>query len=41
VLSGGIGEDELRRAGAAAVYRDVQHLLDDLDESPIAGLATV
>ena len=38
VLTGGIGEQELRDAGAVAVYRDVRHLLDDFDASPIARL---
>ncbi|HWR85571.1 MAG TPA: HAD family hydrolase [Rhodoglobus sp.] len=32
VLSGGTGPDELREAGAIAVYNDVSHLLDHLDE---------
>jgi HAD superfamily hydrolase (TIGR01509 family) len=32
VLSGGTGADELREAGAIAVYDDVAHLLDHLDE---------
>jgi len=36
VLSGGIGEAELREAGAVAVYRDVAHLLEGLDASPLA-----
>ncbi|WP_133767740.1 HAD family hydrolase [Amnibacterium kyonggiense] len=35
VRSGGVGADELRDAGAIAVYDDVAALLDDLDESPI------
>jgi len=39
VLSGGIAEHDLRDAGAVAVYRDVQHLLDDFDDSPLAKLA--
>jgi len=39
VLSGGISEGDLRDAGAVAVYRDVQHLLDELDSSPIGRLA--
>ena len=36
VLSGGIAEVELREAGAVAVYRDVAHLLAELDASPLA-----
>lgn len=36
VLSGGVGEAELRDAGAIAVYRDVAALLEDLDDSPLA-----
>ena len=39
VLSGGVGESELRDAGALAVYRDVRHLLDDFDSSPLGTLA--
>src|SRR3954447_24424809 len=39
VLSGGIAEHDLRDAGAIAVYRDVQPLLDDFDDSPLAKLA--
>jgi HAD superfamily hydrolase (TIGR01509 family) len=39
VRSGGIGESELRDAGAIAVYRDVRHLLDDFDSSPLGTLA--
>jgi len=39
VLSGGISAAELTDAGAAAVYRDVAHLLDDLDDSAIGKLA--
>jgi phosphoglycolate phosphatase-like HAD superfamily hydrolase len=35
LLSGGISEDELRTAGAAAVYSDVSDLLDHLDQSPL------
>lgn len=36
VRTGGIGADELREAGAIAVYDDVCALLDDLDDSPLA-----
>lgn len=36
---GGFGEDELRAAGAVAVYDNVAELADRLDESPIARLA--
>lgn len=35
VRSGGIGADELRAAGAIAVYDDVAALLADLDASPL------
>ena len=35
VLSGGTGRDELRAAGAVAVYDDVAGLLRELDESPL------
>jgi HAD superfamily hydrolase (TIGR01509 family) len=38
VLSGGISEDELRAAGAVAVYRDVADLLDHFDDSPLGDL---
>lgn len=38
VMTGGIGGDELRGAGAAAVYDDAAALLDDLDGSPIGPL---
>ncbi|MFB7402909.1 HAD family hydrolase [Streptomyces rubiginosohelvolus] len=34
LLSGGIPRADLERAGADAVYRDVAHLLDHLDDSP-------
>ena len=40
VLSGGISEAELREAGAVAVYRDVAHLLEEFDSSPIAALVS-
>ncbi|GAA4616280.1 HAD family hydrolase [Actinoallomurus liliacearum] len=36
VLSGGIGADELREAGAVAVYDGTAHLLRELDDSPLA-----
>src|SRR3954451_11487341 len=39
VLSGGIPEHDLRDAGAVAVYRDVKHLLEEFDDSPLAKLA--
>jgi HAD superfamily hydrolase (TIGR01509 family) len=39
VLTGGISEAELRDAGAIAVYRDVRHLLESYDASPLARLA--
>jgi HAD superfamily hydrolase (TIGR01509 family) len=38
VLTGGWSREELERAGAAAVYRDTEELLAELDRSPIAGL---
>jgi HAD superfamily hydrolase (TIGR01549 family) len=37
VRSGGVSEDELRTAGAIAVYDDVADLLDHLGSSPLAG----
>ncbi len=36
VLSGGFGEEELREAGAIAVYPSVRELKDDLDSTPLA-----
>lgn len=39
LLSGGFTEDELRGAGAVAVYRDVPDLLDNYEESPLAASA--
>jgi HAD superfamily hydrolase (TIGR01509 family) len=38
VLSGGISADELRDAGAVAIYRDVRHLLEEFDSSPLGRL---
>lgn len=38
LLSGGIADEQLRKAGAAAVYRDPADLLDDLGASPIGRL---
>lgn len=38
LMSGGIGESELRDAGAAAVYGNPSELLQDLDCSPLARL---
>ena len=38
VMTGGIGGDELRGAGAGAVYDDAAALLGDLDGSPIGSL---
>jgi HAD superfamily hydrolase (TIGR01509 family) len=38
VHTGGISGVELRTAGATATYRDVEELLERLDESPIAAL---
>ncbi|PZE63568.1 HAD family hydrolase [Curtobacterium sp. MCBD17_021] len=40
VMTGGIGGDELRGAGAAAVYDDAAALLADLDASPIGSLGS-
>jgi len=40
VRTGGISGDELREAGAVAVYDDVAQLLAQLDDSPIAALAS-
>jgi HAD superfamily hydrolase (TIGR01509 family) len=40
VLTGGLGRGELEGAGAAAIYDSVGHLLDELDDSPLARLAT-
>lgn len=37
-MTGGIGEAELRAAGAVAVYGNPSELLDDLDASPLAPL---
>lgn len=39
VLSGGVGADELADAGAVAIYRDVAHLLEQFDASPLGALA--
>lgn len=39
VLSGGIAEEELVKAGAVAVYRDAAHLLEQFDASPLGALA--
>jgi HAD superfamily hydrolase (TIGR01509 family) len=39
VLSGGIPEADLRDAGAIAIYRDVAHILDEFDSSPLGQLA--
>ncbi len=36
VLTGGFGEDELLRTGAAQVYRSIEELRQDLDSSPLA-----
>ncbi len=36
--AGGYGAEELRTAGAAAVYDDAAHLLAEIDQSPIATL---
>ncbi|BAX94791.1 HAD family hydrolase [Mycobacterium shigaense] len=39
LLSGGIAEAELKAAGASPVFSDPQDLLDQLDFTPIVGLA--
>jgi HAD superfamily hydrolase (TIGR01509 family) len=39
VLTGGVGERELRDAGAIAVFPDVSRLLEDFDNSPLGALA--
>jgi HAD superfamily hydrolase (TIGR01509 family) len=38
VLTGGISRQALEEAGAIAIYDDAQHLLKELDESPIGKL---
>jgi phosphoglycolate phosphatase-like HAD superfamily hydrolase len=38
VLAGGIGEKELRDAGAVAVYGNIAELLEGLDDSPVGAL---
>ena len=35
VLTGGFGEDELRETGAAQVYRSIEELRQDLDNTPL------
>lgn len=35
LLSGGIGQAELEKAGAAAVYQNPRHMLASLDSSPV------
>lgn len=41
VLSGGFSEDGLRGEGAAAIYRDVAHLLERYEDSLLGGGALV
>lgn len=36
VLSGGFTEEDLQRTGAIAIYRDIAHLLEEYDRSPLA-----
>ena len=36
VLTGGFGEDELRERGAVQVYRSIDELRKDLDNTPLA-----
>jgi len=38
VMTGGVGGDELRNAGAAAVYDDAAAVLADLEDGPIGAL---
>ncbi|HWG92952.1 MAG TPA: HAD family hydrolase, partial [Mycobacteriales bacterium] len=38
LVCGGISEQELREAGADAVYGNVSELLQDLDASPVGRL---
>ena len=38
LMSGGIGESELREAGAVAVYGNPAQVLEDLDASPLGAL---
>ncbi|OII31866.1 HAD family hydrolase [Curtobacterium sp. MMLR14_010] len=38
VMTGGVGGDELRNAGAAAVYDDAAAVLADIDDGPIGAL---
>jgi phosphoglycolate phosphatase-like HAD superfamily hydrolase len=35
VLTGGFGEDELRAAGASAVFESLGALLERIDETPL------
>ena len=35
VLTGGFGEDELRETGAVQVYRSIEELRKDLDNTPL------
>lgn len=37
LLTGGFSEQELRDAGAAAVFESIEELLDHLEETPLAG----
>ena len=39
VLTGGWSEQELRDHGAAAVFDSMPHLIEHLDENPLAGVA--
>ncbi|HEV8337543.1 MAG TPA: HAD family hydrolase [Candidatus Polarisedimenticolia bacterium] len=39
VLSGGFSEDDLRGAGAVAIYRDIEDLLAHYEESPLGARA--
>ena len=35
VITGGLSEQELRDAGAVAVYDSIPHVLEHLDETPL------
>src|SRR5512142_1570066 len=37
VRTGGFSEEELREAGAAAVFESIDELLERLDDTPLAG----
>ena len=39
VMTGGFGEDELREAGAVAVFQSIGELIDALDETPLGNVS--